>query len=83
MKYCKMEDCQYCEYSTWAEMYVCALTNEEVFEEHLKEIHSLRYAKTDDPDEYEEWRAGLEVEDVIQFANEFFKTLQTSFSIYK
>ena len=33
MKYCKMEDCQHCEYSTWAEMYVCALTNEEVSED--------------------------------------------------
>ena len=33
MKYCKMEDCQHCEYSTWAEMYVCTLTNEEVFED--------------------------------------------------
>lgn len=33
MKYCKLEGCEHCVYSSWSEMYICSLTDEELFED--------------------------------------------------
>ena len=46
---------------------------EQTFEEYLMEQHAKQYVGTDDcmPDDYNNWLAGLDVEDVIEMADKW------------
>ena len=51
----------------------------ENFEDYLREIHAKDYHGTDDnmPDSFESWVSNLEVEEVIEYANDIVEELNS------